>query len=430
MVKTELLGLFERKLRTEIGLSIDNVAYDLKISKGNLSDAENGKRLLKEPLFLRFLECYNICFDFGPSFPNQIKNELDHLIKAFIYRNKEQEYLILEQINKKRTKYEHSLASLYLMLIDLFSTLRISPKEIDTDKKRVIKEIDKYLNFFSGDEKALIYFLEAYNQRKLKHDSVAAKLYREALAVFNGIQWPQLAGIIKSNYASLLFASTSFFDAYQTYEEANEIFLKHSNYIRALICCNNMANCLINLQIFDGAERLLDKVLLSEQSFANSPAISAANKSMLLLLTLKGDFQGAVDFSTHVSVGVDQTIGNLSLIPYCLLRLGKKDECLKKIEYLSSFHPTSDDVALFRILKAILSDNLPEIENARLKMIQICCKQFNWAMLMVLYQLMIYYYKSANDLKRLVEVYEQQAMVLKHSLPLSASQQRSKKFAN
>ena len=255
----------------------------------------------------------------------------------------------------------------------------------------------------------------------MKHYSATSKLYREALAVFNGTQWPQLAGIIKANYASLLLASTSFFEAYQMYEEANEIFLKHSNYIRSLVCCNNMANCLINLQIFDGAERLVNKVLLAEQSFVNSPAISAANKTMLLLLTLKGDFQGAVDFSSHVSVGPDQTIGNLSLIPYCLWRLDKREECLKKIDDLTKFRPTSDDIALFRLLKAILKGNQPEIEIEKLKMIQICCKQFNWAMLMVLYQLMIDYYKSVNDLRRLAEAYEQQTMVLRHELPLSPS---------
>ena len=136
MVKAELLGLFEKKLRTEMGLSIDNVSSDLKISKGNLSDAENGKRQFKEPLFHRFLKYYDITFDFDPALPNTIKNELNHLVEAFTYRNIEQECLIIERTNKTRLTYNNSLASLYLMLIDLFSTLRVSPKEIEPAKKK------------------------------------------------------------------------------------------------------------------------------------------------------------------------------------------------------------------------------------------------------------------------------------------------------
>lgn len=79
----------------------------------------------------------------------------------------------------------------------------------------------------------------------------------------------------------------------------------------------------------------------------------------------------------------------------------------------------SDDKALFALLKAILRENSARIEAAKQKMLRICCRQKNWLMLMVLYQLLIDYYKSVNDLELLVDAYEGNNKVLRHQLPLS-----------
>lgn len=39
---TKSLGFIEKRIRKKQGLSLENVSKDLKISKGNLSEIENG----------------------------------------------------------------------------------------------------------------------------------------------------------------------------------------------------------------------------------------------------------------------------------------------------------------------------------------------------------------------------------------------------
>lgn len=48
------LGYFEKYLRLKMGYSIENVAKDIGISKGNLSEIENGKRVMRFELFNNF----------------------------------------------------------------------------------------------------------------------------------------------------------------------------------------------------------------------------------------------------------------------------------------------------------------------------------------------------------------------------------------
>lgn len=80
--------------------------------------------------------------------------------------------------------------------------------------------------------------------------------------------------------------------------------------------------------------------------------------------------------------------------------------------------PTDDDRALFEILKRILNQDSKGIENAKIKMMQICVRQKNWCMLMVLYQLMIAYYESKNEVELLNDAYRQQARIYRHQLPV------------
>lgn len=78
------LGFIEKRLRRKMDLSLDNISKDLKISKGNLSEAENGKRILREGVFQDFLDLYNINFDFDPSLMNETEQLLQELMEAYI----------------------------------------------------------------------------------------------------------------------------------------------------------------------------------------------------------------------------------------------------------------------------------------------------------------------------------------------------------
>ena len=85
------IGFIEKNIRLKKGLSLDNVSHDLKISKGNLSDSENGKKLMRETIFKRFLDYYGIEFCFDRCLLDEIRRLLGNLMDAYIYKNRVKE---------------------------------------------------------------------------------------------------------------------------------------------------------------------------------------------------------------------------------------------------------------------------------------------------------------------------------------------------
>lgn len=96
------LGLIEKKIRLEKGLTLDNVSADLGISRAFLSYAENGKKTLREEDFIRFLNYYGIIFDFDLSSAEKVHSILDKLVMALIYRNHDREIQITKSFMNDR----------------------------------------------------------------------------------------------------------------------------------------------------------------------------------------------------------------------------------------------------------------------------------------------------------------------------------------
>ena len=414
------LGLFEKRLRKARGYSLENIAHNIGISKSLLSDAENGKRILKPEIFSEFLKHYEIEFTFNELSADLAHSFLNHFIQAWIDRDFADEKKITKELESNRSVLQNSLGCLYLLLIDIFLSVHLYNQIPDIQVIEYLLEIENYLPFFSPDEQALIYFLKGFDAMKKKKHLESLKQYKKALKVLDGEQWPELEGIIKFNSAHVLQATVSFFQAYQVVQEARSIFVKYNNHARILLCDNNSASYLISMQEFQAAKDCIQNIIRCQNRwFHDERTYTNTTTLMILVLTLEGQFEQAIRYiHTHPFPIENGYIGNLSLIPYCHYRLGEYDKCSKIIDTLSVERPTEDDQALFDTLISILNKNSDEIEEAKLRMMDICKKQTNWCMLMVLFQLMIAYYESENETELLIDAYRQQARVLHHQLPV------------
>ncbi|MEY8308930.1 helix-turn-helix transcriptional regulator [Erysipelotrichaceae bacterium 51-3] len=413
------LGFVEKMLRKKHGFSLDNVSKDLKISKGNLSEMENGRRSLKETLFCQFVEQYKINFDFDLGLLKEAEQLLQELMEAYTYKNVEKERQIKQKFFEQEKKYEYSFACLYLPLIKAFWTHNKKPAEFTVSELDAFADVSEYFSVYAPDEKALFLYLKGLVAKKKRNLNHALHEYSEALDLLNGKKWPQLEGIIKLNYAIALSESSSFFSAYLIGQEASEIFSKHDNYVRALMSSNNQANYLIYLQAYSNAKEILNRVLLSQQSFPGHSFSKFAVSTMLLALVMGEEFEQAIQFAKEYPMDdEDRYVGNRSLLPYCYYRLGEPDQCLLSMTELSQEALTRDDKAFHALLMAILEEDKERIEAAKKKMIRVCCKQLNWAMLMIVYQLLIYYYKSENETDLLIDAYECKDKVCRHILPV------------
>lgn len=413
------LGPIVRRLRLAKGLTLDNVAVDLGISKAFLSYAENGKMLLKNDVFDQFLNRYRIGFNNDLSMIGKIKNILDNLVRALIYSNSEREDEIINEVMLNKNDFESSFACAYLPLVECVLTVHNLSGQTIQEQSHSISEAEAFLPLYSADERALFTFAKAYSMDARAKYGLAVKLYYEALEMFDGRQWPQLEGIIKMNLSNALVVVASYFDAYEMVREARDIFIKNGNYNRAMICENNISNCLLTMQCFEAAQKTLQKILMMKESFSNLKVYIHSTRTMLLALTLDEKFTETIQFGEKHKLPFENGfIGNYCLIPYCYYRIGQPEESLREIKELSKEKPAADDKAFFSLLKAIIKKDKTGIEKEKLRMEKICSKQLNWLMLMVLYQLMIYYYTSEKEYELLADAYAKQAMVLKHKLPL------------
>lgn len=423
------LGYIEKMIRKNQGLSLDNVSKDLKISKGNLSEMENGRRPLNDTIFRHFLEHYKINFDFDLGLLNEIEQLLQDLMEAYIYKDTEKESQIAQEFFEREKNYEYSFGCLYVPLIKVFLTHNKKPAEFTVSELNLFAEIPEYFSVYAPDEKALFLYIKGLTARRRGKINVAIQEYSEALDLLNGKKWPQLEGIIKLNYAIALSESSSFFSAYLIGQEASEIFSKHDNYVRALISSNNQANYLIYLQAYSNAKEILNRVLLSQRSFPGHSFCKFAVSTMLWDLIMEEEFEQAIQFSKEYPMDdEDRYVGNRSLLPYCYYRLGELDQCLLSMDELTQEALTSDDKAFHSILKAILQKDKVGVEAAKQKMIRICCKQLNWAMLMIMYQLLICYYKAENETDLLIDAYECKDRVCRHILPVDSERSLQDSF--
>ncbi len=395
---------------------MDNVANDLGMSRAFLSYAENGQKTLRKEDFIRFLDFYDISFNFDSSITNEIHNLLDEMVSAFIYRNQSYGNEVVKRVVQNEEKYKYSLGCIYLSLINIFP---IDPERTMRERTRLFDEAESLLPLYSADEKALFTFVKAYELGKQEKYDLSISLYYEALNYFEGRQWPQLEGIIKVNLGTILTTTVSYFEGYKITNEALDIFVRRSNYVRALICQSNIASYLTQMQCYGPSEEISNKILLSKETFSNPLIYTCAIRVKLMTLTLSEKFYEAIQFAqTHQYPFPNGFISNFCLIPYCYYRTGQFEECLSEIKKLSKEKPTADDKALFSLLKAIIRQDKPGVEKEKKRMEKICCRQYNWPMLKILYQLLIYYYTDIEDKDMLIDSYAKQAMVFSHKLPL------------
>lgn len=423
------LGFIEKRLRKSYGLSLDNVSRDLRISKGNLSEMENGRRPFNETLFRQFLELYKINFDFDLGLLNEIEQLLKELMEAYIYKDSETESQIAQKFFEREKKYEYSFGCLYVPLIKVFLTHNKKPAEFSIPELNVFSEIPEYFSIYTPDEKALFLFIKGFTAKKRGNLNTALQEYSGALDILNGKKWPQLERIIKLNSAVALSLSTSFFSAYLIGQEAYEIFSRYGNYARALMCSNNQAAYLIYLQAYTEAQDLLSRIFVSQRSLVGFSLLKLAVSTKLWGLIMEEKFEQAIQFSKEYPMDdEDRYVGNRSLLPYCYYRLGELDQCLLSMAQLSQEALTSDDKAFHSILKAILEKDKVGVEAAKQKMVRICCKQLNWAMLMIMYKLLICYYKAENETDLLIDAYECKDKVCRHILPVDCERSLQDSF--
>jgi len=103
-----LFGFYEKIKRKELWYSLDNVSKDLSISKGNLSEMENGLRIMKIEIFHRFLTRYNIEFGEDLKYLFEMREILIQIFEAFLRFNRKKQEKVREQFESMNRSWENT----------------------------------------------------------------------------------------------------------------------------------------------------------------------------------------------------------------------------------------------------------------------------------------------------------------------------------
>ena len=415
VIEPKKLGLVERRLRLNSNLTIEQAAKYLGISRGNLSEIENGKRGLKEEAFLKFINHFYPDFNFDWLLVEEAEKKLDELAFAFIYCNFAREDEIEKWVEKNRVSLLNSFACLYLTVFETYFYYR---KSIDRDEEDQLNGSDGFIQYFSPDVKAFLLFNKGYMYMDTEKSNEAIELFEMALREMDCKKWPQLEGVIKLNLACVVAQDLSFQRALDLVSEAVALFIKDANFFRVVIAYNNQANYLCLIGQYEKAIYIVDKVILNKNTFQDQRAYTMAVSNKILIEMLWGHFTKALQFvQNHKFEFNPKHPDNFVLEPYCLLRLGCHRECIKSIKSYQNYTLGEEDEAFYALIKAVISKKEDRIDKTRVKMLSVCHRTKNWGMALMTFHVLIYYYKQTGQSDRLVEVYEWQAGLHNHQMP-------------
>lgn len=398
----------------KLGYSIENVAKDIGISKGNMSEIENGKRLMRFELFKQFLSVYKIPFNLNPEPYEVVRNLLDKLMQAFLYRDLPQEKRIELKIRERESQFEASFACLHLLMLKVFFVYLPDWKP---EGEEAIHYIHQVFDFYQSDEKALILFCEGLLTARKKKYKEAVTIYRRALQEMDRILWPQLEGIIQLNLGICTSRAISFAQGAEMNRLAKENFLKYGNYYRMIMAYNNELLYLAWMQGYDTALEHFDEIIQSKAIFKNQIAFEKAVKNKIVVLILSEDFNKAVELMESYPEAAQSAVSDFILYPYCWIRLDRRVQAVDSLVCLEKCRLDPDERLFLELLKADLLENRDLFEKAKYKMVKYCSSTSNWGFLMIVFQYLIYYYTKLDDKDFLIEAYKQYNLVLRHQFP-------------
>ncbi len=277
------LGLMEKRLRMSSNLTVEQAASYLNVSKGNLSEIENGKRGLKKEAFLKFIAHFYPNFDLSCSIVEEAESQLDKLFYALAYWDSVQEDEVERWMVENRKKLLNSFACIYLTVLETYFSYR---KSLNRDDVDTLNSADDFIQYFSPDIRALLLFNKGYMYMKkriptdFEKNVQAIEIFEMALKEMDGKRWPQLEGIIKANLASAIAKDLSFQQAFNMAEQAKSTFIEEANLLRLAGIYNNQSVYLNNMGQYERAIEIVDKLLLNKNVFKDGKAYRLAIMKM------------------------------------------------------------------------------------------------------------------------------------------------------
>lgn len=408
-------GLYEKYLRRKLGYSLQNISSDLSISKGNLSEMENGIRIMKDELFISFLDRYNLEFEFSKDKIRQTQDFLKKLYEAFLYLNTAEQTVLAKQWKAHKDSFRNSYAFFYYIFINSWITV-IAENETATKDLEFL--LDNIIVLPASDQ-ALLLFLKGMNERLLYHHSEMDDYFEQSLITINrNKSLSTLESLIFYYQIQGKIRKKQILEGYNLCLKTLNRFYPSHNLIRILYLQNMQVNCLLSLREYTKALELItfleDQLYLVQRPYL----VYTVVQNIILAYCLKGDYQKAYQFGCSHYSEQPYEIGNFTLLPFCSYMLND----LKQTEYWTSLllpiAKSKDDLLFLKLIESLVQDSKIIQERSRLLFKEVKNIR-NHEIEELSYRVLIHYYSKNNQTELLNEIKSRYLSFLLDDIPLS-----------
>ena len=340
-------------MRKKLGYSLENVSRDLYISKGSLSEMENGIRPMKKELFDRFLSTYDMEFSEDFCFVAKLKEVLSEEVDAFLWLDKNKQKKVRERFQKIKEKAEKSYACFLEKLIDYFEQV-VLDHENGSD---LFNELFEVQTCFSNDERALLFMIRGIEGRwNLTLRTMEADFER-ALRLADERELSGLKALIGYYQIYELQRKRISFAAQERCIEVRKQFHAMHNYLRALYLDNLEALGLSYLRAYESAYSRLQTLLKNIEYAKDEYLHFCVAQNAILVLCVMGRFSEALALMQKEKSTFQYGLSNFVFAPYCLYRLGRKEQTIATIRELEPYIVELDDRLLNDMVMAAFAQD-------------------------------------------------------------------------
>lgn len=399
-VNPVFFGLYTRLIRRSLGYSLDNASKDLHMSKGNLSEMENGIRPMRHEVFHSFLQTYHLPFREDPSLMQVARSLLCELFDFNLRFDDDTVALIEKKYERMRGTLLNSFAHFHVLLIDYFLEVVI---HLHTDPQ-AFDQLILINACLQNDEQALIYFIRGMEYRLQRRYDLQDEAFRKALDLVDEKLLFGLRPLINYYQVQVLTRNANPFEAYVLCGRTRKAFYNMHNYIRALYLDNAEALCLMSCRQYPSALQQLD-TMLDNIHFVRDPFLYfCVVQNRILMLTLMDEFEQALETAREGrSIFSAGGLESFALCAYSLYMLGRNEEALRAIVQMKPYAREEEQRLLFRCIQCAV-EKPDQLEQTAERMFDICGRIPNYELMELTYKLMIRYYLLNSQQEKLLDI--------------------------
>ncbi|EOS60518.1 hypothetical protein C815_01380 [Firmicutes bacterium M10-2] len=396
------LGFFEKRKRKELGYSLENVSKDLFMSKGNLSEMENGIRMMKKDVFNRFLRQYDIQFDTELNCFFEMKEILAQIVDCFLRFDDRKQEKVREHFEAMEGSWKNTYGCFVGELIQYFIQVVMDHQKSD-DLFRSLVLIE---NCLSNDEKALLYMVRGMEGRWNIRLGNMETFFEKALEFVDKKELFGLEALIEYYQIVEWMRSGSSFEVYEHCVQVRKKFYASHNYIRALYLDNLEAVGITCLRAYSSAYARFE-ALLSNMEYVDDPYLRfCVVQNAILVLCVMKKYREALELMEKEKATFSCGLSNFIFAPYCFYMLNEGENVRRTLKEIKPYVKDESDRLVLKMVEYALEKNCDAFFESARRLLAFDQKYRNQENIELTYQFMIHFCKEMGMVQKRIEIQE------------------------